>query len=78
MTSAGDPIEATLDAARALVRAGVEYAIGGSLASTVHGEPRATQDVDVVAVLDSDKAGRLAVISSRTSSSIARRCARRR
>ena len=30
---------------------GVEYLVGGSLASSLHGEPRATQDVDFVAAL---------------------------
>ena len=30
---------------------GVDYLVGGSLASSLHGEPRATQDVDFVAAL---------------------------
>lgn len=30
----------------------VTWAIGGSLASAAHGEPRATNDVDVIALLD--------------------------
>jgi hypothetical protein len=34
--------------AGALERAGIPYMIVGSLASTFHGEPRATQDVDIV------------------------------
>jgi hypothetical protein len=38
--------------AAALDAAGVTWAIGGSLASAAHGEPRATNDVDVVALLD--------------------------
>ena len=33
----------------ALERAGVAYAIGGSWASTAHGEPRATNDIDFIA-----------------------------
>lgn len=34
--------------AGALDRAGVPYMVVGSLASTFHGEPRATQDIDIV------------------------------
>src|SRR5688500_7216851 len=40
-----------LDVAGRLERVHVRYVIGGSLASSVHGEPRATMDVDVVADL---------------------------
>lgn len=35
----------------ALTGLGVDYLVGGSLASSLHGIPRATQDVDVVAAL---------------------------
>lgn len=35
----------------ALTALGVDYLVGGSLASSLHGIPRATQDVDVVAAL---------------------------
>ncbi len=38
----------------ALDAAGVTYAIGGSWASTVHGEPRHTNDIDFVTNLDSN------------------------
>lgn len=31
---------------------GVEWAIGGSIASTAYGEPRSTNDIDVIAALD--------------------------
>lgn len=31
---------------------GIAYLVGGSLASSVHGEPRSTNDIDVVADLD--------------------------
>ena len=49
---------------RALDSAGVIYAIGGSWASTIHGEPRHTNDIDFVINLDSGhdaglKTGRL-------------------
>jgi hypothetical protein len=40
---------------RALDHAGVTYAIGGSWASSVHGEPRHTNDIDFVANLDARK-----------------------
>jgi hypothetical protein len=39
-------IEVAVRVARALERAGIEYMVGGSLASSAHGEPRATRDVD--------------------------------
>lgn len=48
-----DELAATLAAvARAFETLGVPWAVGGSVASAAYGEPRATNDVDVVAVLD--------------------------
>lgn len=44
-----EPIAVTLRVAAELDRLGVEYLVGGSLASSVHGMPRTTQDVDLVA-----------------------------
>jgi hypothetical protein len=41
-----DATETIVRVARALERAGVEYAVGGSVASSAHGEPRATLDLD--------------------------------
>ncbi len=42
----------TLDrVATVLDQLGVEWAIGGSIASSVHGEPRSTNDVDIIAKL---------------------------
>jgi hypothetical protein len=41
----------TLRVAEELERLGVVYAVGGSLASSLHGIPRATQDVELVADL---------------------------
>lgn len=38
---------------------GVTWAVGGSLASAAYGEPRATNDVDVIALLDIESARRL-------------------
>jgi hypothetical protein len=44
-------LEITLFVAEALERLGVPYLVGGSLASSLHGIPRATQDADLVASL---------------------------
>jgi hypothetical protein len=44
-------LEITLRVTDACERLGVPYAVVGSLASSLHGIPRATQDVDIVASL---------------------------
>ena len=50
--NAEEELRASLDClGRALDGLSVPWAIGGSYASTVHGEPRATNDIDVVASL---------------------------
>jgi hypothetical protein len=41
------PLEVALVATRALERLGIDYVIGGSVASALHGEPRGTLDVDL-------------------------------
>ena len=46
-----DPIAVAIAFTEILERQGVAYVIGGSLASSVHGEPRSTNDIDVVADL---------------------------
>jgi hypothetical protein len=46
-----DPIEVAADSGRRLDAIGVDWVIGGSIASSVHGEPRSTQDVDMVVAL---------------------------
>lgn len=46
-----DVIEITLHLAATFERLRVAYLVGGSLASSLHGIPRATQDVDLVAAL---------------------------
>lgn len=46
------------DIADRLEAAAISYVIAGSLASSVHGEPRTTMDVDVVADLRADSAER--------------------
>jgi hypothetical protein len=51
----GDDVLRTVDrVARALDAAKAPWAIGGSFASSVHGEPRATNDIDFVALLRID------------------------
>ncbi|WKZ47893.1 MAG: hypothetical protein QY306_00830 [Anaerolineales bacterium] len=44
-----EPIEVTLKVTQVLERLGVPYLIGGSLASTLYGMVRTTQDSDIVA-----------------------------
>jgi hypothetical protein len=46
-----DPLAVASLVARALEDLGVPYFVGGSLASTLHGEPRLTQDADLIAEL---------------------------
>jgi hypothetical protein len=46
-----DPIRVALQMARVFEALGVPYALGGALASAVFGEPRATEDIDLVADL---------------------------
>jgi hypothetical protein len=50
-----EPLEAvriTVQVTRVLEKLGVSHIVCGSLASSVHGLPRATNDVDIVAVLE--------------------------
>lgn len=46
MSTVDEAAEVTVRVARALERAGVEYMVGGSVASSSHGEPRSTRDID--------------------------------
>ena len=55
-----EPIAVTMIVAKALEALGAPYAIGGSLASAVHGVMRATMDADLVADLHLEHAGPLA------------------
>ena len=53
----GDPIRVALRVAEALEKCGLRYLVGGSLASSVSGEPRSTLDIDLmVALTDADVA----------------------
>ena len=45
---ASDILDVALLVARAVERCGGEYFVGGSVASSLHGEPRATNDIDFV------------------------------
>ena len=51
--------DSTLAVVRALERMGVRYYVCGSLASSLHGEPRATNDADLVAELFPNQGERL-------------------
>ncbi len=44
-----EPLEVTLKVTNVFEKLGVPHLIGGSLASTLHGMPRTTQDSDIVA-----------------------------
>ena len=47
-----EPVEVTLRVTSVLEKLGVPYLIGGSLASTLYGMVRTTQDSDVIGELD--------------------------
>ncbi|MBN2195256.1 MAG: hypothetical protein JW751_20735 [Polyangiaceae bacterium] len=49
--SLAEPIAVTLELVAGLDALGLGYVVGGSVASSVHGIPRATQDIDVVVML---------------------------
>jgi hypothetical protein len=52
--SESEIVKATAPVARAFERLGVAWHIGGSVGSSIHGVPRSTLDVDVVADLSQD------------------------
>ncbi|HEU4883437.1 MAG TPA: hypothetical protein VFT45_14345 [Longimicrobium sp.] len=51
MSALEEALQVTLRVIRTLDLLGVRYVVGGSIASSIYGIPRATQDVDVVADL---------------------------
>jgi hypothetical protein len=55
-----DAILVTTEVGAALDRLGVRYVVGGSLATSIYGIPRATQDVDVIAEIGVKHAAPLA------------------
>jgi len=71
-------IDMALTVARALTSIGANYFLGGSLASSLRGEPRATNDIDfVITPCLSQKSTRSRRHWVRTSKSIRIRCATR-
>lgn len=60
MSSTLDEYDVALLVARALEDLGIEYSLGGSLASSLQGEPRSTNDVDFAARLEERHVGPLA------------------
>lgn len=65
MTVPIDPIAVALAVARALDALGIIHTIGGSIASSIAGEPRSTLDIDVVAALrESDVPALVAALSA--------------
>jgi hypothetical protein len=59
-----DPIAIALAVARAFDALGVVHTIGGSIASSIAGEPRSTLDIDIVAALrESDVPALVAAVS---------------
>ncbi len=55
-----DPIAVAVQIADAFTSLGVQHTIGGSIASSIAGEPRSTLDIDVVAALEERHVARLA------------------
>jgi hypothetical protein len=51
----GEPLQITGLIVDILDKLGVRYLVGGSLASSLHGIPRATHDVDLVVDLQDDQ-----------------------
>lgn len=51
MSPIGDTLDVALHVAAAIEDAGGAYFVGGSIASSIHGEPRSTNDIDFVVEL---------------------------
>lgn len=60
----GDPLRVIHKVAQIFQKLGVDYLVGGSLASSLHGVPRATQDIDIVADLTGKDIGKLVELLS--------------
>ena len=50
--NAADPLHVAAYVTSVLAQLGVRYSIGGSVASSVSGEPRSTLDIDIVAAIE--------------------------
>jgi hypothetical protein len=57
--SLAEPIAVTVQVAAILDDLGIAYVVGGSLASSVHGIPRSTQDLDLLVELPGSKVDEL-------------------
>jgi len=55
-----DPVAVALSVAQILEASGLRYLVGGSLASSLSGEPRSTLDVDIVVAMTPSDVGRVA------------------
>ena len=55
-----DPVAVALSVARIFEASGLRYLVGGSLASSLSGEPRSTLDVDIVVSMTTSDVGRVA------------------
>lgn len=55
-----DPVAVALSVAQILEASGLRYLVGGSLASSLSGEPRSTLDVDIVVAMTTSDVGRVA------------------
>ena len=64
-----DPLVVALDFASILKRADIPYVIGGSVASSVHGEPRSTHGVDFVVELQATQVRALTTFCNRHTTS---------
>lgn len=56
-----EPLLVVARLARTFDDLGIRYLVGGSLASSIYGKPRATQDVDLVAEIDRDHVDALTI-----------------
>ena len=59
MSELPDPIDVALRVTGVLDRLGVPHTIGGSIASSLAGEPRSTVDIDIVAAIEERHVGPL-------------------
>lgn len=55
-----DPVAVALSVAQVLEHCGLRYLVGGSLASSLSGEPRSTLDVDIVVAMTTSDVDRVA------------------
>jgi hypothetical protein len=54
-----DPLAVAISVAQILEACGLRYLVGGSLASSMNGEPRSTLDVDIVVAMAASDIDRL-------------------